>query len=131
MKSEQLDQGSAAENCAESGLLRALLGTGLCGTGGREWAQGSSSGVPDVSLNLGKMWKSTGTMPQQSQCSHSWHSGRSLWQLHSALKGLCFNNSQIPSPAGQLVCPELELLSRAAFSEELHSSCSVEKGLGF
>lgn len=35
MKSEQLDEGTAAENCAESGLLRALLCTGLCGLGER------------------------------------------------------------------------------------------------
>lgn len=131
MKSEQLEQGTAAENCAESGLLRALLCTGLCGIGGREGARGSSSGVPDVSLNLGKMCKSTRTVSQQSRCSRSWHSGRSLWQLHSALKGFCLNNSHIPGAAGRLVCPELELLAGGAFSEELHSSCSVEKGLGF
>lgn len=35
MKSEHLDQGTAAENCAESGLFRALLCTGLCGMGGK------------------------------------------------------------------------------------------------
>lgn len=36
MKSEQLEQGTAAENGAESGLLRALLCTGLCGRGFQE-----------------------------------------------------------------------------------------------
>lgn len=92
MKSEQLDQGTAAENCAESGLLRALLCTGLCGTGGR--GGGSCSGV---SLNLGKMCEPTRSVPQQSQCSHSWLSACSPWQLHSALEGHCLNISHIPS----------------------------------
>lgn len=41
MKSEQLDQGTAAEKCAESDLLRALLCTGLCGMRGR-----GGQGVP-------------------------------------------------------------------------------------
>lgn len=130
MKSEQLDQGTAAEKCAENGLPRALLCTGLCGMGGREGARGSCSGVPDVSLNLGKMCQPTRTVPQQSPCSHSCLGGCSLWQLHSALKGHCLNISHILS-CWWLVCPELELLARAAFSEELHSSHSVEKGLGF
>lgn len=100
MKSEQLGQGTAAENGAESGLLRALLCTGLCGIGekrGGTW--GSCSGVPDISLNLGKMCKPTRTVLQQSPCSHSWLSGRSLWHLHSALKGHCLNISHIPSAA--------------------------------
>lgn len=121
MKSEQLEQGTAAENDAESGLLRALLCTGLCGAGGK----GRGSGV---SLNLGKMCQPTRTVPQQSQCSHSWLSGCSPWHLHLALKGHCLNISHIPSC---LLCPELELLAGAAFSEELHSSRSVEEGLGF